>query len=316
MDQGARPRQQGASGDPSRLSTRIPDYKKTPSPIFTEQREIGNYSIDNEGKFHHDARQLRKYVPPEDNKNVRFDVTSGTEDAIQRDETDNREKYKTFLQWIVEDKNRFLMEKPAKTHGSRPKGNGRFHSLSPDFVCTRGLVSRVLCVPYENNNVLELSVIKFRGTYFLCEGDYPFTGEANVWGYRFEQYVTADKGTGIPDLSRPINTNERFYSVVRSQLGQHSLVCRGEVDCVDVNQEEGNRYVELKIKKIREDPRGDVNFLRYKLLQWWAQSVSGGVPVVVCGYYSKENDVEAMVKKTKTYKVKDMPQKAQVNVGF
>ncbi|XP_005103905.1 decapping and exoribonuclease protein-like [Aplysia californica] len=318
MDQGARSRQTGATGARPKLTTSVKHYDKHPSPIFIEPREIGTFSIDSEGKFHHDARQLRNYVPPRNLTECRFDLTSGIEDSMmERDETNSREEFKTFLHWIMENKNSFLMEKPAKTDGARlGGGDSRFHRSAPDFVCTRGLVSRLLRVPYQYANEVELSVIKFRGTYFLCEIDqvsapiYPEKENMYKWGCRFKQYVTADKGKGIPDLSRPIKANERFYSVVRFQLGQHSLVCRGQVDCEDPSREEGNRYAQLRIIKLREDKKGKVNFLRYKLLRAWAQGVLEGVPVFVYGFYSEENNVKAMVKSVRSYEVKDMPQMA------
>ena len=58
-----------------------------------------------------------------------------------------------------------------------------------------------MCVPYENRDDLMIGVIRFRGTYFLCEFDTelkiqqkknttPKQEEMCAWGFKFEQYVT------------------------------------------------------------------------------------------------------------------------------
>ena len=75
-------------------------------------------------------------------------------------------------------------------------------SLNTDFVCWRGLMTRLLCTPYENRDSWKIAVTKFKNTLFMCE----FETEQKVqhqsrmsarekemtyWGYKFEQYLTS-----------------------------------------------------------------------------------------------------------------------------
>ncbi|XP_005110922.2 decapping and exoribonuclease protein [Aplysia californica] len=287
----------------SALSTDPSNYNKS-FPDFTEPREIGKFSIDAEGEFRHDAHQLKIYCSPQNPGRCQFDLTVGIDNMILREEI-YTEKFKSVLRWIMEGENASLMGPAGE---SAHLTDRRLHRLSADFVCTRGLLSRLLVLPFERNDELALIVTKFRGTYFLCEVNtpkpsYPMQEEMSKWGYKFEQYVTADKETGEPDLSKPINTNEHFYSVLRSQIGPHSLVCRGEVDCEDLTREEGDRYVELKTSVLQDTPKRKINFLRFKLIKWWAQSVLAGVSVVMCGF----RDNNGMVRSLESYEVKEMP---------
>lgn len=65
-------------------------------------------------------------------------------------------------------------------------------------------MTRLLCIPYENREDLLVAVIRFRGTYFMCEIDTekkkqeekertPKQEEMCAWGFKFEQYVTASE---------------------------------------------------------------------------------------------------------------------------
>ena len=79
-----------------------------------------------------------------------------------------------------------------------------FHwrNLNTDFVCWRGLLTKLLCTPYENREDWIMAVTLFNGTYYLCE----FDTESKVQreqtktekhdviccgGWKFEQYLTA-----------------------------------------------------------------------------------------------------------------------------
>ena len=157
-------------------------------PYFREPPEIGHFSLDEQRAFHKDDH--------------------------------------TLLQWIMMNKNRFVIKNnpstlkrmhDATSHTSNPSNGGlsesgfnehtrRFESLSTDFVCWRGLLTKLMCIPYENRDDLMLAVIKYRGTYFMCEFDTeqrirqkedetPRQKEMCAWGFKFEQYFTADESS-------------------------------------------------------------------------------------------------------------------------
>ena len=74
-------------------------------------------------------------------------------------------------------------------------------SLFTDFICWRGLLTRLLCTPYENRDGWKIGVTLFNKTMYLCEfeteqkkqmlaNQSEKQEEMTYWGYKFEQYVT------------------------------------------------------------------------------------------------------------------------------
>ncbi|XP_050393446.1 decapping and exoribonuclease protein isoform X3 [Patella vulgata] len=188
-------------------------------------------------------------------------------------------------------------------------------SLSTDFVCWRGLLTKLLCSPYENRDGWMIAVILYRGTYFLCDFETEEKKkqlakvterqeEMCYWGWKFEQYVTSDKEGGKPDTSRPVNNNEGFCSVVRSRLNKNSLVYGGEVDGIDNTINNSNKYVEYKTTRQIETRNQDINFRRFKLIKWWAQSYLVGISKIVCGYRDDQGIVHSL-DEFKTQKIPD-----------
>lgn len=75
-------------------------------------------------------------------------------------------------------------------------------SLYTDFICWRGLLTKLLCTPYEQRDGWEIAVSSFNGTLYMCEFDSEqrlqqqaeqtdALKEMSYWGLKFEQYVTA-----------------------------------------------------------------------------------------------------------------------------
>lgn len=71
-----------------------------------------------------------------------------------------------------------------------------------DFVCWRGLLTKLLCTPYEKLEGWKIAVCRFRGTLYMCEFDTEEKlqddrfddkrqQEMCYWGFKFETYITA-----------------------------------------------------------------------------------------------------------------------------
>jgi len=71
-----------------------------------------------------------------------------------------------------------------------------------DFVCWRGLLTKLLCSPYENLEGWKIAVCRFRRTLYMCEFDTDEKlqdsrfddkrqREMCYWGFKFETYITA-----------------------------------------------------------------------------------------------------------------------------
>ena len=75
------------------------------------------------------------------------------------------------------------------------------------------------------------------------------------WGFSFEQHVT-----GEPLGSRkPIDCMESFCVVMRTALGDQSIVLGAEVDCCaagwDPSVAQGAKYIELKTTRLMTTPQ-------------------------------------------------------------
>jgi len=73
-----------------------------------------------------------------------------------------------------------------------------------DFVCWRGLLTKLLCCPYEKLEGWKIAVCRFQQTLYMCEfetyeelQDSRFDDkrqqEMCYWGFKFESYITAGK---------------------------------------------------------------------------------------------------------------------------
>lgn len=169
----------------------------------------------------------------------------------------------------------------------------------------RGHLTKLLTTPYERQEGWQLAASRFQGTLYLSEVETPaaraqrlarppLLRELMYMGYKFEQYMCADKPGGSPDPSGEVNTNVAFCSVLRSRLGNHPLLFSGEVDCLNPQApctQPPSCYVELKTSKEMHSPGQWRSFYRHKLLKWWAQSFLPGVPYVVAGFRNPEGFV-------------------------
>ena len=123
-----------------------------------------------------------------------FDLREGVESAIKKDKNAKNEKLDKLLEWI-------LMNKAAFTVNEQE--SNLLTTLSTDFVCFRGLLTTIMCTPYERREDWEFVALKHKGTIYLCkqETEQQRLFEQNKserqkhmesWGYKFEQYILSD----------------------------------------------------------------------------------------------------------------------------
>jgi len=273
-----------------------------PFPHFRQPVEIGNFSHDETRQFVHDCSQLKYFSPPVNVQNAEIDLTAGYRNFIKKD--DSKSEYiDDLLKWVLLNRHKFRIEgQPAISD-----------KLNTDFVCWRGLLTKLVCTPYENRTGWKLAVIRHQGTYFLCafdtEVDVLARQQQNArqkemcyWGWKFEQYVTADRPGGVPNFEVPVNNHADFASVVRARLGSHSLVFAGEVDCCEDSMGK-KKYIELKTSRVMYSMNQEKTFKRFKLIKWWAQSFLLDVPKIACGF----RDDDGVVLQMKCYNTQEIP---------
>ncbi|ELU05819.1 hypothetical protein CAPTEDRAFT_186717, partial [Capitella teleta] len=279
----------------------------TKFPFFRQPKEIGFFSQDSDRQFRADDSSLRYYCAPKPECDSNFDLKAGFDTFIKKDDS-VKERLDDLLRWVILNREKFRPPDADKNPVT---------SLCTDFICWRGLLTRVLCTPYEQREGWIIAVIKLRGTFYLCEYDteekkHQITKETHrqlllqYGGFKFEQYMTSKSPSEKPETSVPVNNNEGFCSVVRSRLDQHSMVFGGEVDCYSGDKKE-KEYVELKTSREMDKPNQLRNFKKFKLLKWWCQSFLLGVPRVVCGF----RDDDSIVQRIKTYSTLEIPKLCQ-----
>ncbi|XP_076075179.1 decapping and exoribonuclease protein-like [Mytilus galloprovincialis] len=280
-------------------------------PVFRKPNEIGNYSVDKNRLFNTNRSNMKYFIPPRNPNNVNFDLTIGYKEMIRKDES--KKEYLDFiLRWILCNKSKFQLQ-------TKDGNNQNNRDLHTDFICWRGLLTKLLCTPYENRDDWLIAITKYNNTIYMCEFETEHRkknkadmterqDEMSCWGWKFEQYVTADKPDGSPVTTEPVNNNEEYSTVVRSRLESHSLVFSGEVDAIDTTSGcEGCKYVEFKTNREIEYNRQRQNFQRFKLIKWWAQSYLVGIPKIVCGY----RDDDGIVHRLETINTLDIPNQLQ-----
>ncbi|XP_054716954.1 decapping and exoribonuclease protein-like [Uloborus diversus] len=279
-------------------------------PDLREPSEIGGFSLDFDRQFCDDKHQL-KYVSLPRSPQVHFDLSAGYEQAIRK-EFGKTENIDSLLHWVLNHQEDVQHHFPNRTNKS-----------GVDFVCYRGLLTKLCCTVYENREDWLVCATRYRSVVYLVAFDTEQDVERrdsmterdrlmSAWGYKFEQYVTSDAPGSAPDPSVPVNEKEEFNAVMKGRLNGHALLFSAEVDGVDpahIGRDPASmgKYVEFKTSRIIETERQRRSFCRFKLLKWWLQSFLAGIPKIVCGF----RDDDGIVRTLEEFPVRDIPKMAQ-----
>lgn len=279
-------------------------------PVYKQPQEINSYSIDHERRVWFDNREMKYYYPPEGK-----DLNFGFEDMVQRDDSIS-EHLDTLLDSLTDLKN--------KTEGS--------DMPQADIITWRGIITKILCTPYSRKEGWELRATRYNGSIYIEE---QVTEEKknkenqasdrqklmSYWGYRFETLSTVSKPPqevrkDDPELKKRLkesaNTNIQYCILVKTKLGNSSIIMGAEVDCCrDVKPTDPlaqpSNYIELKTSRVIESERNQYSFDRYKLLKFWAQSFLVGVPRVICGFRDDNGQILNVVQ----YKTMEIPRQVR-----
>ena len=166
-------------------------------------------------------------------QNLNFDLSLGISKFVPH--IPHQNGIDSILKWILANKEKLLL------NSSQAQSTNGKKLLKPDFVCWRGLLTTLLATPYENQKEWQFSVIKHRGTIYMCEIEtekskyerenmdaksYSFT----YWGHKFESYITTDHPMDIPNGVDDVPDQENnFGTVVTSKLNEHYLFYSAEI---------------------------------------------------------------------------------------
>ncbi|XP_076033077.1 decapping and exoribonuclease protein-like isoform X2 [Oratosquilla oratoria] len=243
-------------------------------------------------------------------RKVAMDLDFAMDKAKLKDfEKTKDEKLDRLLQWIQYNSHRL--------YGNSDK-NKPLENIFPKIVCFRGLLTEIMCTPFEDREGFIICATKFRGTIYLYAYETPerIQDRRNqterqkrmcCWGYKFEQYMTQGK-----DINEGVDENEEYCAVFCANIGQGlELLYGAEIDGADpanYDRRKGppncmDSFVELKTSKLIETDRDDRTFRRFKIKKWWAQSYLVGIPTVVAGF----RDDHGVVKQLKSFSTHELP---------
>lgn len=302
-----------------------------PFPAFRRPQVIGSFTLDADRKFKNDRSGIKFLKLPKAaaGKRISLDLNAGVRDAVRKNEDEcKEERLSSLLRWITINGDRFAA--PVST---APPPKTTLVGLNTDFVCYRGLLTQLMCTPYENREGWKVLAVRYRGTVYLHKDE---TEEARgqrlsttdrqktmgSWGYKFEQYMLADTPTGEPDPEPPVIESEEFCCVFRTRIGLgagHSIVYGGEMDGVEISERllkaseatndaidlNGETFVELKTSRQIEHQGHQRTLLKFKMIKWWCQCFLVGVPKVVCGF----RDDDGVVGNLTEFGVSDIPKR-------
>ncbi|GAB6029280.1 Dom-3 Z [Chamberlinius hualienensis] len=280
-------------------------------PKFSQPKQLGTFGLEKQRQFVNDDRNIKFYKEPFDLKLVHFNLSTGHDKAIVKNEEVN-EKLDNLLKWILTNREKVVRKSVSQNQ----------YRLSYDFVCYRGLLTILACSPYEHREGWIICATKFRGTIYLCAFNTPEVAKnkrqmtnkdklACYWGRKFEHYVTSDSPNGQTREKEIVNENEEFCIACETKLKENRILYGAEIDCIDPTQKiipnQTSHYIELKTNREIAFERQDRNFRRYKLLKWWAQSFLVGIPKLVVGF----RDDDGIVSEVANFEVKALPRMAE-----
>ena len=209
------PRDRSSRGHPGRPQFDLSNKQKFegPFPVFQLPKLLGSFSLDKQRSYLHDSSQLRYICLPDKNGSldndswkVRYDLTVGVEEAVEKDEDSLRNHMlDDLLTWILRERKQFE---------------------GVDIVCFRGLLTLIIASPYENNTAEKswtLVATRYRKVIYLWQIKddenekksfmrNPMQRHMCIWGFKFEQYLCA--GT-LPCHPFSFRNNNVFLSLTR-----------------------------------------------------------------------------------------------------
>lgn len=304
------------SRQPTMIKT-FPLSSRAKTTALKQPKELFCYTRDINGAYEYDsdkaATQVSYYYFPDAEIDKGVDLGAGYKDFKKIPEAENLGDFESLLKSIIEHE---------KKTGEK---------VSADIVTFRGLMTKLLALPYNLKDPIDLYATVFDGQIFIkndeerelkrrqSEPSDPskkdYIERCEYSGYKFEAVTTLPKPWA--DCSRleiekrntrPVNNYEQFISVVRTGIGKVKLLLAGEVDCLwDYRPQDGKKdplphYMELKTSRVIETAGNVVTFER-KLFKTWAQSFLIGIRKIAYGF----RDDNLILRCVEMYQTEEIP---------
>ncbi len=177
----------------------------------------------------------------------------------------------------------------------------------PRVVAWRGILTKLMTAPFTHRDAFQLVAWKHKGVVYLSnrETEDKRREDANMsvqmqrfmyFGYKLEEVLTREPGKP----SRAVDPRECFCRIFKTRIGSTSVIAAGEMDCRDSKR---GADIELKVSRVIESDRQQLNFDSFKLIKYYCQSFLAGVPMIVVGF----RDDAGVVQEFKTFETLKIP---------
>lgn len=229
------------------MSKTFPITSRAKTTALKQPKELFTYTRDIEGEYHYNANQSHDHLPyyylPDTKVDTRIDLQLGFRNFKKISEEANMSDFGPLLDAIVQ--------------YERDENDGK---LGGDVVTFRGIMTRLMSIPYYIQDALDLVIVPFDGQLFMnfnneielrrrkeqedrlrqtsTKEKYEYVKKCEYSGYKFETVATIPQPW--KDVLRkyidsrhkkPVNNYEQFLSVIKTGIGPVKLVLAGEIDC-------------------------------------------------------------------------------------
>ncbi|XP_034667723.1 decapping nuclease DXO homolog [Drosophila subobscura] len=265
-------------------------------PRFGIPECFGFFSVNAQQEFEDNANGASYLcMPPADS--FPMDLKAGYERVIRKKKQSGVKDLENLLKYIYNHQQLLTLSQSSKSL-----------SLRADFVCCRGVLRMLLCMPYETRDAFYVRATRLNGTIYIAkveteqqrQEDLNMTEHAKAmcsWGFKFEQYMLSTAPNTLPDTSLPVNEAEEFSAMFRCSLNGIRLMYGAEMDGIvskepvnlnDPHELRNLQFVELKTGPFQPNDKQNRSFDYCKSRNWWSQSFLVGINTIMVGL--RDND--------------------------
>lgn len=237
------------------MSKSLPLNSRAKTTALKQPRELFTYSRDIEGNYHYENAEreaMSYYYLPDSYIDYGIDLQLGYSKFKQIPEEANTKSFKYLLKAI---------------QNYEIKQNKK---ITSDIITFRGIMTRIMNIPYNLTDPLDLYIVVFDGQIFIdfdnelemnrkieqeqrlkqtnTPEKYEYIKKCQYSGYKFETISTISKPWSEVSRStiesrnkKVVNNYEQYLSVIRTGIGQVKLTLAGEIDCCwDYLPDDGN----------------------------------------------------------------------------
>ncbi|XP_024892802.1 decapping and exoribonuclease protein-like, partial [Temnothorax curvispinosus] len=277
------------------------------NPVHVTTELIGHFSIDSDLQYRADLSQLKYYIPPSNPKNVNFDLNINCTSA--RHKSPSHIILENILKWISVNFHRIA--RPLSEQDEE-------RWLDIDFICSRGVITKLMCRPDVKSDEWIICASKYRGTIYLCEfrPDERERGQDNATvsdkqistgTNKFQQYIVADHPLHEPDSSSvPVNECGEFHCMFKANFSNVSLLYGAKIDAISSRQPItdtliGKPFESIGLKTLLM-PKKHSGCTRSTVIKCWSTNFLANTNRIVVGF----RDATNTVKEIKEYSMADL----------